>query len=56
MVYRHLKGGLYTYIGTGRIEADGVDGVEQVVYQSLKDGRIWIRPKEEWKDKFSVIC
>lgn len=55
MVYRHVKtGGLYVVLHwDARIEAS-MD--EAVVYQSLKDGMMWVRPKTEFMDgRFKCI-
>ena len=41
--FRHFKGGLYELIGLG---THSETGEEMVLYKSLKDGRIWIRPRE----------
>ena len=47
-VYRHIKtGGLYRVLRHGRIEAD-LRAV--VIYESLADGRVWVRPTDEFYD------
>ena len=40
-IYRHFKGGYYVVLHIASQEADGE---LQVVYQSLQDGRVWVRP------------
>lgn len=45
--WRHRKGGEYVVIAVGRIEAD-LSPV--VVYQSEKDGHVWVRPLAEFED------
>lgn len=50
--HRHYKGGLYRLLFEGQIEAD-LSRV--VVYQGI-DGRVWVRPREEFYDgRFSEI-
>ena len=41
--FRHFKGGLYELIGLG-IHSE--TGEEMVLYKSLQDGRLWVRPRE----------
>ena len=48
-VYRHYKGGLYEFIAFGKSEATGTD---MAVYKSLQDGEVYMRPVEEWNEKF----
>lgn len=61
--HKHLKtGGLYAVLFTGRMQsanwfilrADGsdvsIDMTEVVIYRSLGDGSIWVRPKSEFED------
>jgi hypothetical protein len=50
--YRHLNtDGTYRVLSEkARIETEGMDGEHQVIYQSLKDGQIWVRPKAEFFD------
>lgn len=48
LLFRHVKtGGLYRFLHWVTIESDMT---EAVAYQSLKDGRVWVRPKSEWID------
>lgn len=53
-VYRHIKtGGLYQIICHGLMEADNT---LCVVYCSVADGLIWIRPKAEFFDgRFELV-
>lgn len=44
--YRHYKGGLYQYIRVGRLEWE--PKTHAVVYQSVEDGSVWIRPASEF--------
>lgn len=48
-IYRHFKGGYYIVHSTALIEKDR-DGEEVVVYQSLQDGQVWIRPVSEFQE------
>lgn len=48
-IYRHIKtGGLYVVIADAEMEANGDFAV---VYRSLDDGRIWVRPSSEFYDE-----
>lgn len=40
-IYRHFKGGYYVVQATA---TDEPTGEQVVIYQSLQDGRIWVRP------------
>lgn len=44
-IYRHFKGGYYIVHSLAHIEQTGE---EVVVYQSLQDGEVWIRPVSEF--------
>lgn len=47
-VYQHIKtGGLYVILAHAEYEANLA---HVVVYKSLKDGRIWVRPASEFYD------
>lgn len=46
-IYKHYKGNLYKIIALGK-HSENLD--EMVVYQSVKDGQIWIRPKTMWNE------
>lgn len=50
MIYRHVKkGGLYMVLHwDARIEASPHD--EAVVYKSLRNGQVWVRPLTEFMD------
>lgn len=56
--YRHYKGGLYKVIALGK-HAD--DTSEQVVYQAMKDGQVWVRRLDDWntpvdgKPRFALL-
>lgn len=51
--WRHRKGGEYTVIGVGRIEAD-LSPV--IVYRDDKLGRVWVRSVAEFEDgRFTQI-
>lgn len=45
--WRHYKGGIYTVIAVGKVEKDQTPCV---VYQSLADGQVWVRPLSEWEE------
>jgi hypothetical protein len=40
--YQHYKGGLYEVIGLAR-HSETLE--ELVIYRSLSDGKLWVRPK-----------
>lgn len=62
--FRHVRTGrVYALVGYGRMQAEDwvtehglephsklVDMQEVAVYQSLEDGELWVRPKEEFHD------
>lgn len=52
--WRHGKTGrLYTLIGEAIMEADLTP---VVLYQSVKDGQIWVRPRDNFYDgRFEMI-
>ena len=45
--YKHYKGNLYKIIALGK-HSENLE--EMIVYQSVKDGQIWIRPKIMWNE------
>ncbi|MBQ4114618.1 DUF1653 domain-containing protein [bacterium] len=45
--YKHYKGNLYKIIAIAR-HSETTE--EMVVYQSVKNGDVWVRPKEMWND------
>ena len=47
-LYKHYKGNVYKVIALARHSETGED---MVVYQSVKNGDIWCRPKAMWFDK-----
>ena len=46
-IYRHYKGNIYKIIGLGKHSETCED---MVVYQSVKTGDVWIRPKSMWNE------
>lgn len=46
-IYRHYKGNLYKIIALAKHSENLED---MVVYQSLKTGEIWVRPKIMWNE------
>jgi hypothetical protein len=60
--YRHKKRGTeYVLIGIGKMQAENwqvsrygfdasIDMQEVAIYQSVKDGSLWVRPREEFED------
>lgn len=48
VIYRHFKGGYYLVLGVATEEATGE---HTVIYQSLKDGRVWTRPYEVFNEE-----
>ncbi len=47
-IYKHYKGNIYKIIALGKHSETEED---MVVYQSVKNGDIWIRPKKMWNEK-----
>ena len=46
-IYRHFKGNLYKPIGFAKHSETCED---MVVYQSLKTGDTWVRPRKMWSE------
>lgn len=46
-IYRHFKGGYYVVQSLASIESTGD---EVVIYQSLQDGRVWVRPVSSFNE------
>ena len=56
--YKHKNGGVYELIDEGYVQTSEplIDYDEVVVYKSVSDGKIWIRPKHEFFDgRFTEI-
>lgn len=51
-IYKHYKGGIYKVLIKG---THTETSKEMVVYKSLKDGRIWIRPAEMFDEKVGDV-
>ncbi|AKR48455.1 MULTISPECIES: DUF1653 domain-containing protein [Acetobacter] len=51
-IYRHKKRGTqYMVMGKGTLQIEGPhDMTECIVYMSMDDGRIWVRPSTEFFD------
>lgn len=49
--YRHYKGNIYKIIAIGK-NSENLE--EMIVYESIKDGQIWIRPKSMWNNTIDV--
>ena len=47
-IYKHYKGNIYKVLVIGR-HSETCE--EMVIYQSLKNGEVWCRPKNMWFDK-----
>ena len=45
--YKHFKGNLYEVIGIGK-HSETLE--ELVIYKSLKDNSIWVRPISMWNE------
>jgi len=45
--YKHYKGNIYKIIAIGK-NSESLENM--IVYQSLKDGQIWIRPASMWNE------
>ena len=50
-IYKHYKGGEYKILGEG---FDSQDEGAVVIYKSLKDNKIWVRPKSEFLEEVEV--
>lgn len=51
--YVHVKrGSTYSKIGVAELQSFSpvVEGVPLVIYKSIKDGRLWARPEQEFND------
>ncbi len=46
-VYRHYKGNIYKIIALAR-DSETLEDV--IVYSSLKDSKIWVRPYSMWNE------
>jgi hypothetical protein len=54
--WRHLgTNDLYELLCSGRLEADGATGKRMIVYRSVADRRIWIRPAKEFYGRFELV-
>lgn len=51
-VYRHYKGGEYKLMTIGELEHDLS---QVVVYESITNDRIFVRPLKEFEDKFEFL-
>lgn len=47
-IYRHFKGGMYEVLG---IVIHSETEEEMVIYRSLKNNSLWVRPKKMWEEK-----
>ncbi len=45
--YKHYKGNIYKIIAIGK-NSETLE--EMIVYQSVKDGQVWIRPAVMWNE------
>lgn len=50
-IYRHYKGGEYEFITTAKHSEKEED---LVVYRSLKDKKVWIRPLSAWSEEIEI--
>lgn len=48
-LYRHYKGGMYEIVTLARLESDGINGPLHVVYRSVTDKTVWVRPLAEFR-------
>ena len=46
-IFRHFKGGRYYAL---RVATHSEDGSEYVVYESLDNGKLWVRPVAMWAE------
>lgn len=49
-IYRHYKGNLYKIIAFAKHSETLED---MIVYQSIKDGATWVRPKSMWNEEIN---
>ncbi len=49
--YKHYKGNLYKIIGLAK---HSETGEEMIVYENIKKGDIWVRPKYMWNEIIDV--
>ena len=47
-IYKHYKGNLYKIIALAKHSETTED---MIVYQSVKDNDIWVRPQKMWNEK-----
>lgn len=47
-IYRHFKGGMYEVLG---IAIHSETEEKMVIYRSLKNNSLWVRPKKMWEEK-----
>lgn len=47
-IYSHFKGGMYEVLG---IAIHSETEEEMVIYRSLKNNSLWVRPKKMWEEK-----
>lgn len=51
-IYRHYKGVEYELMTIGELEHDLT---QVVIYKSLLDGTVYVRPVQEFQDKFDLV-
>lgn len=57
-IYKHIKtGGFYRIIyNDSTLQIDGeFDMTKCIIYQSIKDNRIWVRPIKDFEERFEII-
>ena len=50
-IYKHSKGNLYKIIALAK---HSETGEEMIVYENIKKGDIWVRPKYMWNEIIDV--
>ncbi len=50
-IYRHYKGNIYKIIALARHSETGED---MIVYKSVKNGDVWVRPQYMWNEEVEV--
>jgi hypothetical protein len=50
-IYQHYKGNFYEVLEIG-LHSETLE--EMVIYRSLKDGKIWVRPISMWDEEVIV--
>ena len=50
-IYRHYKGNIYKIIA---LAVHSETGEDMIVYKSVKNGDVWVRPQYMWNEEVEV--